>query len=241
MSRGTDLLALVARRWYFYVIALVVAGVVVLMSNTSPRVYTAQAQVSFEPPLSAAQSEEWVDYTETMIHFSKIIDMTYAAGDPSIDLSAPRATLFGNGVREGKSIELFTSGNQWVRRLDRPVIVVNINSTDMSRALADLESTSRQIAAMSDRIQADIGVPARQRITAEWDKEEFSVSSFGRTRQGILKGSVIMVAATLVFATLGAALAERWSSRKRDASRSSDYRILLGSPDVTGMSSVERP
>lgn len=213
MTDGTNILHLVRRGWYLYAAAFLLSAAVIYTSGFASRVYTGEVYVSFDPPVEATLSEEWVDHTETLINYSRVIDSTYAAVHSTVDLSSPKATLFGNGVREGTSVELLTSGNQWVKQLDRPVIVVNVSSSSDDRTQALLRDTAQLIADLSDDIQSDLGIPSDQRIVTSWNEQEFAVGSFGRTRQGTVKGAVALALATSVFATLAAFLIDRRGTR----------------------------
>lgn len=217
MTNGANVLHLLRRRWYYYAVALVFSVAAVYGSSSSPRVYTAEVLVSFEPPVGATLSEDWVDYTETLITYSQVIDMTYNTEHSTVDLSSPRATLFGNGLREGLSVEILTSGNQWVKQLDRPVIVVNVSSTDLNRTLSTVRDTATQLADISDQTQADAGIPPDERIVAEWDEQETAVGSFGRTRQATLKGAVMLTAAATLFATMLAFMVDRRAALSQPA------------------------
>lgn len=215
MTQGVGVVRLVIKRWYLFLAGFLVAAVGIHLASNAQRIYTAELDVTFDPPDKVIYNEDWVDYTETLIAYSEVVDAAFAEVRESITLSSPQATLYGNGVREGISVDLKTTGNQWVEQLDRPVITIKVSSSDQAFTVSTTTDLAQQIASLSDQLQADAGVPADERITAEWSDQEFALGTFGSSRFSQVKGAAVVMSAALLVAFLVASLTVRPVGRHR--------------------------
>jgi hypothetical protein len=210
-----DLLVLARRRWRVYALVLVAALTAAVLLQAVPRTYTAESEITFAPPADAANPNLYNSYAETMINYAGVVDRSVDGTFPATKLTAPAATLFGNGVRVGMSVGISTVGNQWMTGFDRPVIVVEVNATTEQQALVEVHQAVQRIREASQRLQDEDGVPVAQRISTLWDEREIAVGSFGNTRESILKGTAVMLCVAVVFATLVAKGSDAIASRRR--------------------------
>ncbi|WP_313823157.1 hypothetical protein [Citricoccus sp.] len=209
-----DLLDLARRRWYVYAVTIALAVTATLVLQSTPRVYSAKAEISFTPPDDVVANTPWSSYVETMINYAGAVDNIFNDTYPAETLSGPRATLFGNGFREGVTVGISKTGSQWMPGYDRPVVVARVNASTEAAAYAELVTTLQRIDAISARIQDEAGTPASLRIQTTWDADQVSVGSFGSTRSSLAKGAAVLMGASMVLATL-AALAVDASARRR--------------------------
>ncbi|MEU3848035.1 hypothetical protein AB0E44_13745 [Micrococcus terreus] len=198
-----------------FLVALLLAGLGIYAAANSPRVHTAEVLVTFEPPDNVIYNEKWIDYTETLIAYSEVVESAFGAVRDSIELSSPQATLYGNGFREGISVDLMTTGNQWVEQLDRPVISIKVSSTDENYTTSTTTAIAQEIASLSDCFQEEAGIRPADRITAEWSAQEFEVGSYANSRFSQVKGAGVVVIATLLFASMIALSTIRSKGRHR--------------------------
>lgn len=198
------------RRRLVVAAGLVVACVLILRFTGQPQVHVAEAEVTFTPPASVLATTPYEGYVDTMIAFAGAVSATYNQRQPSITLSSPRATLVGNGLREGVSVRPSMIGNQWRVGFDRPVVVVTASAFTEEEALATVQQTVQGLADSAVQLQEDVGVDPAQRIVPVWSAQEFTVGSFGPTRQSTVKGAAILALVVLLLAGLvGGALDRR--------------------------------
>lgn len=198
-----------------FLVALLLAGLGIYAASNSPRVHTAEVLVTFEPPDNVIYNEKWIDYTETLIAYSEVVASAFGAVRDSIELSSPQATLYGNGFREGISVDLMTTGNQWGEQLDRPVMSIKVSSTDENYTTSTTTAIAQEIASLSDRFQEEAGIRPADRITAEWSAQEFEVGSYADSRFSQVKGAGVVLIATLLFASMIALSTIRSKERHR--------------------------
>ena len=219
----------IRRRWYVFALGILTAGVIIFATGSHSRVYTIEARVNFSPPISVATSSPYAFYADTMLAFTSTVDRVYNGRHPSIQLSTPKATLFGNGVREGVAVAALKTGNQWRSWQDRSVIVGKANPPSEAEALALLHGAIVDLSAITAELQDSSGVPQSRRIVAQWDEREYVVESFGRSLDSASKGAaaiglVAVAISALVASGLdkAAAIRERRRPRAPTATRHSE-------------------
>lgn len=195
-----DFFKLVVRRWYVFAIAFAAAGFMVIQLASAPRTYIAQGQIVFEVPPAAAGQIDYMDYEPTLIAFTVAMDRQYNDYFPSIVLSSPNASLYGNGVRDGIAVEASTVGNQWEEGIDRPVLVIDTAADTPEAALSGVYQAADRIGTIATDFQRQTGSPSSGFITSTLDHSGITLSSYGRTLSGTAKGAAVALIVALVLA-----------------------------------------
>lgn len=210
-----ELFSLILRRWYVYVVALLVVGVAIFSLNSSPRIYSATAELEFHAPGKRPPSLEEEDLENTLIDFTGAVVRKYDADFPNSSLSSPNATLFGNGIREGVAVEVAATGNQWVISFVRPVAVIQVASTKSADVLPTIERVAAELDATARSLQGEAGADERYYMTSAIDLDLVTVYSFGQTRTGRYLGTGTLIGVALLLATLAARGIERYLLLRR--------------------------
>lgn len=197
-----QLLLLFLRRWYVYVLAILVVGLAVFSLNNSPRIYSATAELEFQAPKRLPRQVAKENPVSTLIYFTGAVVKKYDAEFPNIPLSSPNATLFGNGIHEGVAVEAAAVGNQWVINFVRPVVQIQVASSNPDEVLPTIERVAAELKDMSRSMQMEAGTDPRYFVTSDIDFNLVTVYSFGQTRTGRYLGTATLIGVALLLATL---------------------------------------
>lgn len=195
------LVRLISRRWYVYVALLIMAVVTIQWISALPRVFVAESAMTFAAPAPIPGDTDYTDFGPSLIAFSLAVDRRYNEEFPSERLSSPSATLFGNGLRDGVSVEMDAVGGQWFPGYNKPTIAVRVAANSEESALSKLHLALEQLEGVSTAMQTEADTPASRSISATYDAQDFLLSSYGQTKTGRAKGAVVTIAIALVVAT----------------------------------------
>lgn len=210
-----ELAQLFLRRWYIFGIVLGLLLVFVLAFGKGSQVYSMTAEVNFAAPAQLPSTRQYVDNTETLIDFAGAVVGVYSSRHHNIVLSSPNASMFGNGVRTGSSVSLFSSGSQWKVSFNRPTVIVHVAGTDERQVSSQVRRIVDQLSGITRELQFEAGVKEAAYITSAADLDVVNVYSFGQTRTGKYKGSLVLLIVGFFTATFVAdALDRRLSSRR---------------------------
>lgn len=205
---------LLARRWYLYLAALLVCAAVVAGVPSHPRAVAVGAEVTLVPPVESPAGTLYPYSLESMLAFTAAVDRAYDAQFPSVPLSSPSASFFGNHVREGVSVGAATDGNQWQQWQSHPAIMVRATAGTQDGALALLHEAIGRVEAVTESLQVDSEVPVAQRVRAVWDERGFTVETVSSSPTGTIKGAAVLCVVALLIATALAGAWERASTRR---------------------------
>lgn len=197
-----ELFLLILRRWYVFVIAIVIAGVTIFGLNSTPRIYSATAELEIQAPKSMPANIAGEDPRETLISYTGALIKRYEAEYPNDQLSSPNATLFGNGMREGVAVQAVASGNQWVINFTRSAASIQVASTQWAEVMPTIKRVATELDTVSKAMQRETGAKERYYITTSIDLDLVTVYSFGQTRTSRYLGTGTMIGVGLLLATL---------------------------------------
>lgn len=212
-----DLIGLISRRWYVFVIALVCALAGVLALTTSQRMFVTQTEFVMTAPGTSLGFAPPEDTTATLVDFADIVARQYNAEKPTNVLTSPSATLFGNGLRAGTSVTLANSGSQWSSAFGSPVISVQIVESSGQKVQEQLDDIATRINRITKEVQIKSGAKPESFIVASSDPTRIVIGSFGPTRTSKLKGEAIIMFVAMCLATFIAAGLDRRRPRKQQS------------------------
>ncbi|WP_104091149.1 hypothetical protein [Arthrobacter sp. GMC3] len=214
------LIQLCAKRWYVFIVVLTCATAAIFGLNTNVRLYTAQVEFIMVSPGTSVNFGMADETRVSLVNFADIVVREFNDKTPTYSLSAPKASLFGNGIRDGISVRLADSGTQWSPSFGTPVITVQIISSSPDQVLAKLDEISTRIQDLTSKIQSDIGASPATFIKADFDRTSIDIHSFGPTRAGKLKAEVTIIAVAFCLSTIIAEFIDRrWPKRSRKPMR----------------------
>lgn len=219
-----ELFGLVKRRWYIYVAGLLVVIATVMWLGATPRIFTATAELEFVQPRTLPDDLVNEDQRDTLIKFAGAVAHKYDEEHPNLKLSSPSASIFGNGLREGVTVQLAAVGNQWTTSFVRPVIQIQVASSNGDFVLPRIHEAASAVDAISVAMQQEAGSAEAYQITTNMDLDLVTVNSFGQTRTGRVSGAAVLFGACMVLATMTGQLLDRFarfreqSSEPREAS-----------------------
>ncbi|MGP5382726.1 hypothetical protein ACTXL8_11150 [Glutamicibacter arilaitensis] len=222
-----ELFGLVKRRWYIYAAGLLVASATVMWLGTTPRVFTATAELEFVQPRKLPDDLVNEDQRDTLIKFAGAVAHKYDEAHPNLQLSSPSASIFGNGLREGTAVQLAAVGNQWTTSFVRPVIQIQVASSNGDAVLPRIREIASAVESISVAMQQQAGTTKAYQITTNMDLDLVTVNSFGQTRTGRVSGAAVLLGACIVLATITGQLLDRvarfseQSSKRRKSSDTS--------------------
>lgn len=209
-----ELLAVLRRRWYVPLIGLVCLAVSLVGARESRDVFFSEAAVVFEAPGVPVVSGVNSGYSESLTHFAALVERTVNDGEESIRLSSPTATLFGIGIRKGRSVVLADRGGQWTHVFDRPVLQIQVVDSSPDAVAELMAATVAKIAATAASLQSASGAPPESWIRVTVNKEQSQIVAFGQTTEGRAKGAAALGVATFgIFSVLAYALDRRIERR----------------------------
>lgn len=182
--------------------ALLLAAVAALGLTAQPAVHTARAEIAFSPPESVTSSVPYLHYIDRLIEFSTTVSTVYNDRHTSVRLSSPRATLAGNGVRDGATVHPSMTGPQWRVAYDRPVVVVTVNAPSAEDALTRLTEAMDRLERISVELQDGESVDPDQRIATAWNAQDIALSSSARTGLSSVKGVSVLAVVTVLLWSL---------------------------------------
>jgi hypothetical protein len=201
-----DVLALVRRRWYVVLLALLVTVLALQAVRDARPVYWAEAEVTLLSPPAPGGPNELTTSTQGLVAMAGLVVADVQAGEAQPAVS-DSVDLPGLGVRDGWNVRLPNVGGQWEPNFDRPVVDVQVVAATPSEASARLAGLVADVQRALDDRQAADGVPPVARIrTASVEHVQVVRVDGSRSRAAVmvlllgLAGSV--VAAQLVDAAL---------------------------------------
>jgi O-antigen ligase len=212
-----------ARRLVAVVGALLIAALGTAALLRGPTVYTARAEIAFSPPVSLSSTAPYLHYVERMIEYTTLVSREYNDRYPTVQLSSPRATLSGNGVRDGISVRPSTTGPQWEPDFDRSVIVVTVNAPSAEEAMDRVAEAVVRAERVSTDLQDRASVPARQRITSSSNPHDIELVHAGRSAASTALGAGVL-------AVVAVALATALTRRPTDRAHLDDTALPRGLP-----------
>ncbi len=208
------------RRWYVLVVGVVCTVAAVMVFSKNERVYFAQTNVVFEAP--GAPTVAGVDYgfSESLNYFAAVVERTVNGSSASVRLSSPTATLYGIGIRQGRSVSLADGGGQWSHVFDRPVLSVQVVDSSPERVYAGMAAATSDISTAAETMQSESGAPLDTRITVTTTPEKPEIASFGQTSTSRIKGAASMVSVGVALSASAACILDSAALRRR---RDSDH------------------
>jgi hypothetical protein len=205
MTRG-QWFDVVRRRWYVVAAIVVLAVVGGWLAERVPGVYATQVKVVFLPPDGTLQEQP-----ASLIHFAAAVQREYNRGADGPRVSSSSATLYGEGVRSGSTVELADAGGQWGTNFNRPVLVVEAVDSTPHLLQVRVKSVLSAISDLSLQRQQKAGVVTSQYIKTEISPQEPVLTYVGGSRIRALGGiaalgfGLVMVCPVLV---------DRWMLRR---------------------------
>lgn len=229
-----DLMRLVIRRWYIFVLGLACAITGSIALKSEPWTYVANTEFVMNSPVSSLDFEAPEDTRNTLISFADVVSRKFNAEEFTQPLSSPSATLFGNGLRKGTSVKLLNSGTQWQSSYSGPVISVQVIDSTDAAVQQELDDIAVKIKRITKNVQDELGVANNSQISAETDPTRTVISAFGPTKTSRIKGVVLLICLSLGISMLIARGLDSWVSRK--TCRQSTATGELSARTATGIS-----
>jgi hypothetical protein len=225
-----EVLDALARRWYVVAVGLLGSALLILAFGGAHRFYTMQTEYVLVGPGSPAIAGLPDGRAETLINFAGVVQQRYIATHPTVTLSSPSATLFGNGVREGVSVQLSDGGSQWQHSFNRPVLIVQVIGSDPDQVEHALDGVTKDLEQITRQIQVDAGAAPNTYITVFNDAQHTEIGSFGSSHTGAVKGSGLIVLIGLGASAAAALVLDRKLLRRNASHAASDtsHRQFLG-------------
>lgn len=211
------LFRLIGRRWYVFAAGLLCAVAAILFLGTGQRLYSTQVEIVMLPPGTSLNFEMPDTMRVSLVNFADVTVREFNAQNPTHVLSAPKASLFGNGIRRGTSVQLANSGTQWSPSFGTPVISIQVIASSPEQVLSELNSSAAKIRKLTQQIQSATGAEPASFIEPDFDATRVNVYSFGPTRAGTLKANLALVAVSLCVSSLAADLLDRRLSKRRES------------------------
>ncbi|MCU1441886.1 MAG: hypothetical protein JWQ59_36 [Cryobacterium sp.] len=134
-----DLFSIAVQRWRLTLCCLLLTGLAVYWTETSPPVHYARVSVVLLPPVSA-HANGYASRSESLVYLAgAVARATREAGDGA-DAASASVTLVGKGYREGSTVQQPDVGGQWQYRFDAPVL--DVQAVGPTRAAVEVEMAS---------------------------------------------------------------------------------------------------
>jgi hypothetical protein len=161
-------LEVLRRRWWLLMglLALTAAGVWMLPAHAG--VYWTRTSIVFLPPAGSAKVGNVLEGSDpSLIYFAAAVERATNGGAQAPRLSSPEATLYGTGVRQGRSVSLVDTGGQWRSNFNRPMLTVEVVDTSEARAREVASTLMAQIQGRAAALQHQAGAAPRSMIRTE--------------------------------------------------------------------------
>lgn len=204
----------ILRRWYVFVMALLVAGLLVGAFWADSGVYSTRTIVAFTYPHESTLTPDNATSNESVIAFAGAVASAISPNGPPVKYSMASAPIYGAGLREGVVVGLHDDGSQWAPSFGSAMIEIRIvGATEAwvtEQQTAVLESVVLITAAMQDELAVDLD----ERITARVEPLSMAIEHITPSRIAQLAAVGAMTLAGSIAGTWAAISLERWANRE---------------------------
>lgn len=212
-----DLLRLLVRRWYVMAFTGVLGlGALAMVWQHPTAVYFTRFDVVLLAPRHVPDPNEMEDPSFSLAPLAGLLVSDVLEGERLVPMATSDATLVGEGVRDGWSVRLPNTGNQWVPSYTRPNIDVQVVGADEDRVIAEAARVRALLDGALDRRQEQFGVALGLRTTLMSSPADPVVSRVVGSRSRAAAGVLLL---TLVGALLAAAAVDALVGRMSASGR----------------------
>lgn len=187
------LLRIILRRWYVVAACLAVVGWVCGVLVDTGRTYWVQAQVVFVEPGVGSVTSGNDGVTPSLINFAGIVQRKVAHEGNPVELPSTNATLYGSGVRDGYSISLPNTGNQWATSFSKPLLAIQVTGGSQEEVRDTLAEVLAQVKQTALDLQSQTGAAPETYIGVEASPAAPDVLDVGSTPLGMQKGLAAII------------------------------------------------
>jgi hypothetical protein len=155
------------RRWYVVLAGLLVTLLVCASETRAHGVFWTQVDVVFLIPPSTHAPNTLEASSSSLISTAGIVAIRVNQGKRATPLSSANVSLVGEGIFDGRSVQLPNTGGQWADNFSRPVLDVQVTGATYAAVKAELAATLADIQSELDRLQIAAGADQFNRITTQ--------------------------------------------------------------------------
>lgn len=186
------------RFWYVVLLGGVATVLLFLVTTSTPPVYTSKVTVVLLMPHSTTNRNALQQPSPVAIASTAVIEVNNAPN--TVRASSGDATLVGEGVTRGTSIELRHSGSQWAPSAPQPYIDIEAADTSPAAVQQRLTDAVDRVRAAIVRREDVYGVRNNQRVIVTVTPVRPSITSVPSSRSRAMAGSMAVGGACTVWA-----------------------------------------
>lgn len=196
---ATILFRAILRRWYVAAVCLVLVAWACMVLMGMGRTYWTQSQVVFVEPGVGSVTNVNDGVAPSLINFAGIVQRKVAYEGDAVELPSTNSTLYGSGIRNGYSISLPNTGNQWAVSFSKPMLAIQVTGSTPEEVRRTLAAVLAHVERAAAGLQSDSSAAPETYIGVEASPAAPDIIDVGGTPVGRQKGlaAVIGVGAVL--------------------------------------------
>lgn len=211
----SEILGVVARRWYTSAVALLLAGLCALTLAQSGGTYATRTVVEFRWP-GAARIEPLNGFVDdSVIAFAGLVARQVNGGHEAQRYATDEAPLYGAGRREAEFVEATFVGSQFATAYPNASIEVQVIGRDADHVRERQAALVDQVLSTAVRLQTDAGAAPNDLIVQEVRPLSAAIDYVAPSRLSQITAFSALAVAGAIVGVGVALLWERSSVRRR--------------------------